>query len=73
MKNWLTSSSAMHFTKDGKILIAWYLYRADDSISKGFELSSGEEYEGKLRIGQYDYLNDESTLEHHKEMNKYFG
>ena len=63
----------MFFNNYGKVIVAWYLYRAEDSSSTGFNLINGLEYEGKLRIGQYDYLNSETSLEYYREQTKYFG
>lgn len=57
---WLTSSSAMFFNDYGKVIIGWYLYRGDNSDSNGYDMGNNQEYEGKLRVGQYHYTNSET-------------
>ena len=52
---WLSSSSAMMWTSDDKVLISWWLSLA--SGQKGYKLENGsgdsDHYDGHLRLAQF--------------------
>ena len=69
---YLTSSSAMAFKNDGQVLIAWYLYQGTDSVIKSYLTAlDGEEYEGRLRIAQYNPTTE--SFDRFMEQPNYFG
>ena len=68
----------MFFNDYGKVIIAFYLFVAVDGVgTTAFDTEENDEYEGKLRIAQYDTANigtgSEGNFEYYKEQNKYFG
>ena len=54
----------MVFNDYGKVIIAWYLFSSDGAASNAYDLEDGTEYEGKLRIAQFD---TEANLEYYRE------
>ena len=63
---WITSSSAMVFNDYGNIVMGWYLWRFDMDDSDGYTVN-GHEYDGKLRVGQYNYDQNEEEMEYYRE------
>lgn len=69
-QGWSTSSSAMHFSKNGKVIMAFEMIIGSGK-NKAYKTSDGKEYDGRMRLLQLDVATN--TIDWEREQSTYFS